>query len=72
MKGHKVILGEFEDELSAEIARRELITAGINSSIFNKRTAETSSTMQYTERVKLIIIDTQLEESGKILITKFI
>lgn len=71
MKGHKVILGEFEDELYAEIARRELITAGINSNIIKERIVKTSPTMQCTERVKLIVTDTQVEEARKILTARF-
>jgi hypothetical protein len=71
MKGHKVFVGEFEDELYAEIARRELISAGIRANIIKERIVETSPVMQCTERVKLTVIDSQLEEARKILTTRF-
>jgi len=72
MKEQKVILGEFEDELYAEVARRELISAGIRANIIKERIVKTSPVMQCAERVKLIVIDTQLEEARKILTTRFI
>jgi hypothetical protein len=72
MKGRKVVLGEFEDELYAEVARRELISAGIRANILKERTGKSSPVMLCTERVKLIVIDTQLEEARKVLATKFI
>lgn len=71
MKAHEVILGEFENELYAKIARRELITAGINSNILKERIATPSPTIQCTEKVKLIISDNQLEKAKKVLDTKF-
>lgn len=72
MKENKVILGEFEDELYAEVARRELITAGIQANILKDRNIKSSPVMQCTERIKLVVIDTQLEEARKILTAKFI
>ena len=72
MKANKVILGEFEDELYAEVARRELITAGIQANILKDRNIKSSPVMQCTERIKLVVIDTQLEEARKILTAKFI
>jgi hypothetical protein len=54
MKAHKVIPSEFEDELCTEIARRELISVGIDSNILK-------------ELVELIVIDTQIEEAMRIL-----
>jgi len=72
MKANKVILGEFEDELYAEVARRELITAGIQANILKDRNIKSSPVMQCTERIKLIVIDTQLEAARKILTAKFI
>ena len=72
MKANKVILGEFEDELYAEVARREVITAGIQANILKDRNIKSSPVMQCTERIKLVVIDTQLEEARKILTAKFI
>ena len=72
MKTHKVILGEFEDELYAEVARRELISRGIRANIIKERTVKTSPVMQCTERVKLLVIDSQLEEAREILTKRFI
>jgi len=72
MKPHKVILGEFDDELYAEIAKKKLITSGIKANILKERIVKTSPTMQCKEIVKLIVIDTQLEDARKILSSKFI
>ena len=72
MKANKVILSEFEDELYAEVARRELITAGIQANILKDRNIKSSPVMQCTEGIKLVVIDTQLEEARKILTAKFI
>ena len=72
MKRQEIILGEFENEMYARIARRELIIAGINSNIIKEDIAATSSSVQNKERVRLIITDNQLEAAKKVLATKFI
>jgi hypothetical protein len=71
MKGQIVILGEFEDELNARIARRDLIKAGIKSQIFKENYKSFSPMSEQSDAVKLIVIDAELEKARKILAARF-
>jgi hypothetical protein len=71
MQDNNVILAEFEDESNAEIARRELVAAGIKTNIIKERIVNTSPTMLCYERVKLIVRDKQVEEAKIILAARF-
>lgn len=71
MKEHEVIVGEFENELSAELARSELISAGINADI-NKHDSDLYlSLLKQSGGVQLIVSDAQFEKAKKILESKF-
>jgi hypothetical protein len=71
MKEQKVIIGEFEDELYAEIARRDLEAAGISSNILKD---ESNAFVLFSEKdnaVRLVIPGIQIEKARKILERKF-
>lgn len=71
MKEKKVIVGEFEDEFYAEIARRDLQTAGISSSIFEDKSKIIMLLAKQEKTVQLLIPVTQLGKAKKILERKF-
>jgi len=72
MKENKVILGEFEDENYAEIAKRDLITAGIKANVRKEIMDNSTLYSQWTERVKIFVPTTQLEEARKVMTTRFV
>ena len=72
MKGPELIGGEFENELYAEIAKRDLRAAGINANILIDGCGVFLPLLSQVEGVQLIVPDTQIEEAKKILQTKFI
>lgn len=72
MKENKVILGEFEDEKYAEIARKDLILAGIKANVRKEIMENSTLYSQWTERVKIFVPTTQLEEARKIMTTRFV
>ena len=72
MNGRKVILGEFESELCAEIAKRDLRMAGINAKILKNKNSEFLQSYDREEIVMLMVSDTQIEFAKSILKTKFI
>ena len=71
MEEQKVIVGEFENELYAEIAKRELEFAGINANILKEDSDVFIVFSEESRGVQLVIPGTQLEEAKKILNTKF-
>jgi hypothetical protein len=72
MKEQVVIIGEFENKLYAEIAKRDLKTAGISADILKDCDGVFFSLLYQAEGVLLIVPDTKVEEAKKILQTKFI
>ena len=72
MKEHKVIVGEFEDEIYAEIARRDLEAAGINVTKHKDNESVIFLFSQEDKTVQLMIPVTQLEKAKKVLERKFI
>lgn len=72
MRTDEVILGEFEDEVYAKIARRELIMVGIKAKVHKERNVSSAPIMLCTERVRLIVNNTQVEKARKILTARFI
>ena len=72
MEQHKVIVGEFENKLYAEIARRDLIAAGISANICKERDTMSSSFYSIDKGVRLVVSDSQVEEAKKVLQKKFI
>jgi predicted metal-binding protein len=71
MKEQKVIVGEFEDELYAEIARRDLEAAGISTTKLKDNDNVIILFSKQDKTVQLIIPVTQLEQARKILERKF-
>jgi hypothetical protein len=71
VKEQKVIVGEFEDELYAEIARRDLEAAGISAIKLKNNGRVIIKFLQQDRTVQLIIPVTKLELAKKILERKF-
>lgn len=71
MKEQKVIVGEFEDELYAEIARRDLEAAGISANILKGNGSVFILFSEQDKAVQLVIPGTKIEEAKKILARKF-
>jgi hypothetical protein len=72
MNEQKVIVGEFEDEMYAEIARRDLAVAGISATILKENNGLFILFSEQDKAVQLVIPDTQIEKAKKILERKFI
>ncbi len=72
MKERIVILGEFENWLYAQIAKRDLRRAGIDTKILKERNRNFPYLSEPTDGVKLIVPDDQFEEARKILTKRFI
>jgi hypothetical protein len=72
MNEQKVIVGEFEDEMYAEIARRDLAVAGISATILKENNGLFILFFEQDKAVQLVIPDTQIEKAKKILERKFI
>ncbi|MGA8264623.1 MAG: hypothetical protein WB779_09295 [Ignavibacteriaceae bacterium] len=71
MNERKVILGEFEDELNARVARRDLRKAGIKSQIFKENYRCFSRMSEDSDAVKLVVTDAEQEKAREILATRF-
>ena len=72
MNDHQIVIGIFENEFYAIIAKRELKEAGIKANIIKEMSGINSYLIQQTEGVQVVVSDTQIEEAKKILLTKFI
>ena len=72
MNEQKIIVGEFEDELYAEIARRDLEAAGISATKLKDKGSVFILFSKQDKTVQIIIPVTQLEQAKKILERKFI
>ena len=71
MNEQKVILGEFEDELYAEVARRDLEAAGIRATVIKDNRNLFILFSEQDKAVRLVISGTQIEKAKQILKTKF-
>jgi hypothetical protein len=71
MNDKKVVIGIFENELNAIIAKRDLRKVGINANILKERYSIRLHLLQKETGVQLLVPDTQVEESQKILQTRF-
>ncbi len=72
MKEQEVIVGEFENELYAEIVEKDHRAVGINANILKVGYGGMFPSLQKTDAVKLLVAKTQEEKAKKILQTKFI
>jgi len=72
MNDHQIVIGIFENEFYAIIARRELKEAGIKANILKEGGGVFLPLMSQAEGVQLIVPDTQVEKAMTILKTKFV
>ncbi|MCK9209989.1 MAG: hypothetical protein M0P61_04035 [Ignavibacteriaceae bacterium] len=72
MNDNKIVIGIFENELYAIIAKRELREAGINANILKQVGGIFLPFVKRADGVPLMVPNTQAEEAKKILQTKFI
>lgn len=72
MEAQKIIVGEFENELYAEIAKRDLEAAGINASIIKNDTDVFIFFSDESDAVQLVIPGPQIEKAKQILKKRFI
>jgi hypothetical protein len=72
MEEQKIIVGEFENEMYAEIAKTDLEAAGINANIIKNDADVFIFFSDDIDGVQLVIPGTQIEKAKKILERKFI
>jgi hypothetical protein len=71
MNGKQVVIGIFENEMYAVIAKRDLRSVGIKANILKEGGGVTFNLLNQAEGMQLMVPDTQVEEAKKILKTKF-
>jgi hypothetical protein len=62
-----VVVGEYENEIDAEIAKGHLESSGIPASIIKDDGGGMLPSLQNTEGVQLLVAETQREKARKIL-----
>jgi hypothetical protein len=72
MNGKQVVIGIFENEMYATIAKRDLRAVGIKANIFKEGGGVFLPLSIQADSVQLIVPDTQVDEAKKILKTKFV
>jgi hypothetical protein len=72
MNGHQIVVGIFEDEFYAVIAKRDLRAVGIKANILKEGGGVLLPLIKRAEGVQLIVPDSQLNEAKRILSIKFI
>jgi hypothetical protein len=72
MNDQQIVIGIFENEFYAIIAKRELKEAGINANILKECGGVFLPLLNQAEGVQLIVSDTQVEKAKTILKTKFV
>jgi hypothetical protein len=68
MKEKQIVVGEYENEIDAEIAKGHLESSGITASII--KGGGMLPSLQNTEGVQLVVNETQSEKAKKILRAK--
>ena len=68
MEEKQVVVGEYENEIDAEIAKGHLEVSGISASII--KGGGMLPALQNTEGVQLVVAETQAEKAKKILHAK--
>jgi hypothetical protein len=63
----QVVVGEYENEIDAEIAKGRLESSGITASVIKDDGGGMLPSLQNTEGVQLIVAETQEEKAKKIL-----
>jgi hypothetical protein len=67
VKEEKVVVGEYENEIDAEIAKGHLKASGISASIIKDDGGGMFPSLQNTEGVQLVVSEAQGEKARKIL-----
>jgi hypothetical protein len=67
VKEIQVVIGEYDSEIDAEIAKGHLKASGIPASIIKDDGGGMLPSLQNTEGVKLLVAETQGEEARNIL-----
>jgi hypothetical protein len=67
MKETQVVVGEYENEIDAELAKGHLRASGIPASIIKDDGGGMLPSLQNTEGVKLLVSENQSEKAMKIL-----
>ncbi len=70
MSKKQVVVGEYENELDAEIAKGHLEASGVPASIMKDDGGGMLPSLQNAEGVQLIVAENQREKAMKILQTK--
>ena len=68
MKEKQIVVGEYEKEIDAEIAKGQLESSGITASII--KGGGLLPSLQNTEGVQLVVTETQSKKAKKILQAK--
>jgi hypothetical protein len=72
MEEKQVVVGEYENEIDAEIAKGHLESSGIQVSVIKDDGGSMLPSMQITEGVQLVVTESQSEKAKKILQAKSI
>jgi len=67
MEEKQVVVGEYENEVAAEIAKGHLEASGIPASIIKDDGGGKLPSLQNTEGVQVVVADTQSENARKII-----
>jgi hypothetical protein len=70
MKEKQVVVGEYENEIDAEIAKGHLESSGIQSSVIKDDGGGMLPSMQNTEGIQLVVAENQYEKAKKTLKAK--
>jgi hypothetical protein len=67
MEPHQVVVGEYDNEIDAEIAKGHLEASGISASIIKDDGGGMFPSLQNVDGVKLLVAETLGEEARRIL-----
>jgi hypothetical protein len=67
MNEHQVVVGEYDNEIDAEIAKGHLKASGIKASIIKDDGGGMLPSLQSNKGVQLLVAEHQSDEAGKIL-----
>jgi len=67
MEPNQVVVGEYDNEIDAEIAKGHLEASGISASIIKDDGGGMFPSLQNVDGVQLLVAETQGEEAKKIL-----
>lgn len=72
MNDHNIVIGIFENELYAIIAKRDLREAGIKANILKEERGVTLHLLHQAEGVKILVPEPQEKIAKEILQTRFL